>query len=103
MTGRAQARSEPDPEPRKEAITLLNEYFERREDFDLRGFAARSFGVFQEEAAARAALSEADFDPSVWTRVVRSPGAAGRIFTAPRPVSLSDGLTTRMKRPLRSG
>jgi predicted DNA-binding transcriptional regulator YafY len=30
-------------------VELLPEYFERREDFDLRAFAARSFGVFQEE------------------------------------------------------
>ena len=30
-------------------VELLPEHFERREDFDLRAFAARSFGTFQEE------------------------------------------------------
>jgi predicted DNA-binding transcriptional regulator YafY len=30
-------------------VEILPEYFERREDFDLRAYAARSFGVFQEE------------------------------------------------------
>ena len=32
-----------------DAVELLPDYFERREDFDLRAFAARSFGVFQEQ------------------------------------------------------
>ena len=32
-----------------ERVELLPEQFERREDFDLRAFAARSFGAFQEE------------------------------------------------------
>jgi predicted DNA-binding transcriptional regulator YafY len=30
-------------------VEVLPEHFERREDFDLRAFAARSFGAFQEE------------------------------------------------------
>ncbi len=30
-------------------VELLPEHFERREDFDLRAFAARSFGTFQED------------------------------------------------------
>jgi len=30
-------------------VELLPEHFERREDFDLRAFAARSFGAFQDE------------------------------------------------------
>ena len=30
-------------------VELLPEHFERRKDFDLRAFAARSFGAFQEE------------------------------------------------------
>jgi predicted DNA-binding transcriptional regulator YafY len=30
-------------------VDVLPEHFERREDFDLRAFAARSFGAFQEE------------------------------------------------------
>jgi predicted DNA-binding transcriptional regulator YafY len=32
-----------------DSVELLPEHFERREDFDLRAFAGRSFGTFQEE------------------------------------------------------